>query len=219
MTAADDDLPRALADVDRFAVVDAPIAVGQRMDVLAEVAEARVIAVDRRRAPAGAPVELGGVRRGFTSGVGHRDAAVQVFEPRHPQPAAEPAGQPAGHADMVRVHVGDEDARDRTVAQAVQQLAPCGGAVVGAYPGVDDGAAIAIVDQPDVDVVELERQRHAHPAHARPHLQRLTCRWRRFEWVVDRWSVHCTTPPCTKRLSERSRAEHHTGDSEQPDGQ
>jgi hypothetical protein len=49
--------------------------------------------------------------------------------------------------------------------------------VVEVEAGVDDGPAVLFLEQPEVDVVQLEGQRHAQPAHAGRDLQRLAgCR-------------------------------------------
>ena len=55
MAVADDDAPGVRADRQFLAVVEPPEAVGQRVDVLAEVAEACAVGFDGRRGPAGEP--------------------------------------------------------------------------------------------------------------------------------------------------------------------
>ena len=84
----------------------------------------------------------------LAAGVGGQRAAGQVFEPGHPQPALEFARQPAGHAHVVGVHVGAEDARDaRALRRGGQrsfgrdQLAPGGQGLGRLGAGVDDGPA------------------------------------------------------------------------------
>ncbi len=187
MAGADDDPPVVLADADHLAVADAPVAVGQRMDALAEVAEARAVVLDGRITPAGAVVEDHAVVRRLAAGVGGEHAAVQVFQPRHPQPALELLGQPAGHADMVGVHVGGEDAAQTLAVRGLaEQLAPRGQSLVGAHAGVHHRPTVILLDAPDVDVVQHHRQRHAHPYHARRHLERLARRGRVLEGVHQR---------------------------------
>ena len=94
------------------------------------------------RAPAGALEELDRVGRRLAAGVGHHHAAGQVLEPRHPQAHAELARQPAGHADVVGVHVGDEHARQRPLVGRVgEQLAPDRDGFLGANAGVHDRPA------------------------------------------------------------------------------
>ena len=82
-------------------------------------------------------------------------------------------GEPTGKADVVGMKVGDEDAGDGPVAQMGEDLFP---QVLGfgrMDAGVDDGPAFSVLDQPDVDVVELERQRHSDPMDAGRHFDGL----------------------------------------------
>jgi len=113
VAAASDDAPGLVVDLRLHAVADAVVGVGQAVDHVAEVAEARAIRLDGVIAPAGLAEECQRIGRRFTPAVGGHDAADHVFEPRHPQPCAELAGEPTSHADVVGVHVGDEDAGER----------------------------------------------------------------------------------------------------------
>ena len=100
-------------------------------------------------APAGAVIEDDAIVRRLAAGVGGEHAAVQVFQPRHPQPALELLRQPAGHAHVVGVHVGAEMRLSRlAVGGAGEQLAPRGQRLVGAHAGVDHRPAVAVVDAP-----------------------------------------------------------------------
>ena len=49
-------------------------------------------------------------------------------------------------------------------------------------PCVQNGPAIAIVDEEDVDVVQAERQRNAKPQNAGSDFGKLAGRWRLREW-------------------------------------
>ena len=181
--AADHHTPGVRADAQLLAVAQAPIAVRERVDVLAEVAETRTVGLDRRRAPAGTAAELDGIIRRLAAGVGHHDAAAQVLQPRHPQANAELARQPAGHADMVGMHVGDEHARQRALVGRVrEQLAPDEHRLLVAHAGVDDGPPLAIVERPQVDVIQRIGQRHPDPVHAWRHLEGLPA----WGWSFER---------------------------------
>ena len=79
---------------------------------------------------------------------------------------------------MVGVHVGDDHAQHRQAVELVgEHLLPrrhrrrVGDAAIDDRPALD--AVLPVAQQPQVDVVERERQQHAHPAHARRDLERL----------------------------------------------
>jgi hypothetical protein len=59
--------------------------------------------------------------------------------------------------------------------------------VVEVEAGVDDGPAVLLLQQPQVDVVQLEGQRHAQPAHAGREFQRLAGAGLLLEGVGDRF--------------------------------
>ena len=184
VAAAHDHLPVVRADAQHVAVLHAPEAVGHRVDQLAEVAEPGLVALPCRLAPAGPAVEGEGIGGRFAAGVADQRAAVQVLEARHPELAIELARQPARHADMVGVHVRDDHALDRaTVGRAVEQRTPGRDALFVAHARVDHGPTRAVLDRIQVDVVQLERQRHADPQHAGCHFERLAGGRRRIERV------------------------------------
>jgi hypothetical protein len=189
MSTPHDHPPSVLADGDGFTITQAPEAVGQRMHVLAKATKARAVHVQRFFAPSYLPVEADGVVRGLAAGVGHQGAAGQVFKPSHPQPALELACEPAGHAHVIGVHVGAEDAGDaRALRRGGQralgrnQLAPSGqrlgclGAGINHRPA---GPKLVFVGQrPQVDVVQGKRQVHAYPQHPGRHfLHHARSRW------------------------------------------
>ena len=93
---------------------------------------------------------------------------------------------------MVGVHVGD-DARAapaglelvaNTCSQAAR-VAGVGDAAVDDGPALARLAFLAVAQQPQVDVVERERQAHAQPAHAGRHRQRAPGPAARAEGVVE----------------------------------
>ena len=186
VAAADHHAPQVLSYAQFLAVVQAAVAVGQGVDVLAEVAEAGAVGLQRAVTPACAAVEGDGVGRRLAAAVRDHDAAVQIFQARHVQRHMELARQPAGQAHMVGVHVGDQHARQRAAVGGLgEQRAPGGHAFVGARTGVDDGPALAVIDGPEIDVIQRIGQGHAYPEHAGCDLQRLPAlRWR-LERVVE----------------------------------
>jgi hypothetical protein len=65
------------------------------------------------------------------------------------------------------MEMGDDDACDGLAAQGVLEHAVPGGAgFLGVDAGVDESPAVAVFQHPQVDMVQLERQGHAQPAHA-----------------------------------------------------
>jgi hypothetical protein len=139
---------RAAADLLQRRLVDQPVRAEER----------------RRRLAA----EAGGALRRHPRGV--------VVGRADPQPArmlgrAPALAQPVRQPDVVRVHVRDDDAQDRqAVERGREHLLPLRLRFVAGDAAVDHRPALAAVEavaqQPEVDVVEGEGQRHAHPAHA-----------------------------------------------------
>jgi hypothetical protein len=85
--------------------------------------------------------------------------------------------QPVGQADVIGVHVGHDDTQHRQTFQLVlEHLFPLRPGFVAGNAAVHHGPALAAVQrvaqQPEVDVVQRERQHHADPLHARCHFQR-----------------------------------------------
>ena len=159
MTAPDHHLPIALADADFLAVREPLKAVRQRVDHLAECAETRTVFFERGVGPACFVEIIDRILGRFAVHVGDRHAAVQILKPRHPQPHAEAPREPARHAHMIGMHVGDEHARELAVERRRgKQLAPDLQRLFGARAGVHQRIAVAIFKQPDVDVIE----RHGH---------------------------------------------------------
>ena len=57
--------------------------------------------------------------------------------------------------------------------------------VVGREAAIDDRQAIAVLEQPEIDVIERERQRHAQPMHAGGDFARLARRRGRAMGIVE----------------------------------
>ena len=174
MPTAGDHVPHALANGDGLAILYAAVAVGQFVNVLAKVAKAQPVGLDGRGYPARALVKTCALRRCLSACVRHHDAAVQVFQARHPQARVKLAREPTRHANVVGVHVGHQHAGHRPVVGGLrEEFAPDFGVVIGAGAGVNNRPAIVVFQRPQVDVVQRIGQRHANPVDTRLHLQRV----------------------------------------------
>lgn len=179
MAVAHDDPPIASADAHLITVHDAGVArrhgrhqVGEVVGALADlflrvrVGQAMACEVIHRGLAARAAAGLVAARRPQRRHheVGHR----------HPEPGVPALAQPIGQADVVRVHVRDQDAQDGQAFKLVlENVFPQRLDLVARDAAVDDGPAVAAVDvvaqQPEVDMIQRERQRHADPFHAFGH--------------------------------------------------
>jgi len=93
------------------------------------------------------------------------DVLRHGHEQRYVQALAQPGRQP----HVIGMHVGDDDPQYRqTLEFGFENLPPITPEVVPRHAAIDDGPAITsfktIAQQPEIDVVEGEGQRHAHPA-------------------------------------------------------
>jgi hypothetical protein len=93
----------------------------------------------------------------------------EVFTLRNPQPGAGFLLEPGGQAEMVGMAVGDDGACQPPSSQ--RRLPGLLDRILG-EAGIDCGVAIAVGQQPGVDVVQRKRQRHAQPFHTRRELHR-----------------------------------------------
>jgi hypothetical protein len=83
---------------------------------------------------------------------------------RHPYLGADRLGQPRCETHVVGVIVRDEHAPQRSARKdRIVERRPRRATDIVRHPRVDDGPAAAVLEQPDVDVVQLHRQRHAQP--------------------------------------------------------
>jgi hypothetical protein len=86
---------------------------------------------------------------------------------RAPQLHAEATREPVGIAHVIRVEVGDDDADDGAIRELTgEQGFPQVARRRKPGPRVDRRDAALVVEQPEVDVVERERQRHPQPPDA-----------------------------------------------------
>ena len=161
---ADDHVPGIAADVDRIALGDAAKRHRQFIDgtpvgVAAPADGLEVRAVESVGAKQVDQCLRAVAREAVTHGM-----RGEVFRLGGPHGGAGAAREPAGQPDVVGVIVGDDHACDRGVRG--QQGFPGGPRVVRVETAIDDRPAAGVLHQPEIDVVERERQRHAQPAHA-----------------------------------------------------
>ena len=106
--------------------------------------------------------------------------------PRNPEFDVELSHQPAGETDVIGMHMRDDHALDRAAHhRAREELFPRRGGVFVLDAAVHDGPAVAILQQPQIDVVELHRKAHAHPMDAGRHDDAFARFWPAFEGVVE----------------------------------
>jgi hypothetical protein len=183
MAVASDDAPDAAADFDLVAISHAPIRVRHFRDGFAEAAEAHFVTIERVFVPAGGAIETHALFRRFAACVGDEHAAGDVFKPAHPEGRVELAADPTGEPHVVGMHVRADHALDRLAVQSrIEDRAPIFARLFERDAGIDDGPAVAIGDQPQIDPLQRERQRHAYPEHARRNLARLA----RGRWIAQR---------------------------------
>ena len=114
-----------------------------------------------------------------------------VIRERHPQWRIPLAAQPVGQADMVRVHVRHDHAQHgQAIKLCGKHLFPQGFDFVTADAAIDNRPALLAVNlvpqEPQVDVIQRERQGHANPPHPRRKLNGLSWLWHRIAmWVVQ----------------------------------
>ena len=136
--------------------------------------------------------------------------------PGHPHRGLEVPRQPAGLTDVVRVVVGDDDTVDGPPAQGILE----GGApdflgVTGREAGVHQGPAVAVLEQPQIDVVEGERQRKVQPMHAGGHFPALAG----FRGLIERVPKrvgHNKTSVAGRRECKRGKSKTTTRSSWRP---
>src|SRR5690606_30996879 len=132
-----------------------------------EATEALAIAFDAALAEPGGAVEIQRLLRRVAAGVEHERLAHQEVGARHVKIDAPFAAEPAREADMIGMETRYDEAGHRLAAETgLEDLAPERLHLVGGDAGIDNRPALAILDQPEVDVVELEGKRHAHPPDA-----------------------------------------------------
>ena len=126
--------------------------------------------------------EVGRPRAAKAGGAARAVARGVVVGGADPQRRIPALAQPPGQADMVRVHVRHDHPQHRQALQlGGEDVFPLclggvhGDAAVDDAPALHDTAVRAgdvVAQQPQVDVVQGKRQRHADPANAGGHFQR-----------------------------------------------
>ena len=182
MAVAGDHAPRRAgrigADAHRVAIHQAAVLRGQVGHQRWIVALARAQFFEAVGVGQAMPCEVAGgkVAAGIRSHAraARHDARRHVVAQAHPQAHVPMLAQPMRQAHVIGMAVGDQHPQHR---QAVQFVGEDGfpmrlDRVVG-DAAIDDRPAVAAFDavaqQPQVDVVQRERQRHAQPVHARRH--------------------------------------------------
>jgi hypothetical protein len=96
-----------------------------------------------------------------------RGNGAHVLAQGHAERCVPALAQPAGQADMVGMQMRADDARHRLAAEFLgEDLVPQVARRLRVDAGIDDRPAVGFLDQPQIDVVELEGQRHAQPEDA-----------------------------------------------------
>ena len=100
-------------------------------------------------------------------GVAGHHAGVQPLFLGDPERRLPSLAEPAGQPDMVGVVMRDEDPPHRPAAEPLgEDLLPKRGRLRAGIAAIDDGPARAVFEQPQIDVVEREGQRHPQPQDA-----------------------------------------------------
>src|SRR5579862_64846 len=110
VAASEHGVPDAPANLELLPLDDAPVAVRQGVHHLAEAAETCAVVLELHVIPACGAIETHAIRRSLTTAVRHQHAAGYVLEPRHPQAALVQLREPAGEADVIRMHMRADDA-------------------------------------------------------------------------------------------------------------
>src|ERR1035437_6434170 len=89
---------------------------------------------------------------------------------------------------MVRVHMGTKDpCQWALLSRIAKQLAPCRQGFVGFHAGVNHGPTNVVLKTPDIDVIEHEGKRHAHPDHTGRDLNHFPHFRGCLERIDERW--------------------------------
>ena len=147
------------------------------------------------------------------------EVGLQPLAVGHPERRAVFLLQPAREAEMVGVEMGDDRTLERPVAEPLEHVDPMRLHVVAVPPGIDDGPAVAVLEQIEVDMVEREGKRHLEPVNAGSDLQGLpvfqifvgvTRLARHGDLLRSPWAASTETRPRTGR-STRIRGPVHSG--------
>src|SRR3569832_1146605 len=186
MAVARDDTPGAPADNDLIALANAAIRIRKLVDAVTETAEACLVALDQLVVPARGAIEAYAFLRRLLPRIGDEIAAHQEFGARDPELVVVFAQLPSGEPVVIGMHVGDDHALDRPAAlRARELLLPGVRGLLVADAAVDHRPAVAVFQQPQIDVVQLHRQPHADPVDAGHDFDGLAELGARFERIVQ----------------------------------
>ena len=125
-------------------------------------------------------------RTPFGAGPIHHELGPGYRAARHPHRNVVPSLQPAGTTHVVRVIVREQDPAQRALREQRRfELLPDLGAGARGHAGVDQREAVAVLEQPEVDVIEVDRQRHAQPVQAGKDFECGTRRVRLLHQIVQ----------------------------------
>ena len=162
VAAADDDFPLVISDGSFLTVTKSTIRFRQLCYVLAEKSENPAIIVERLGRISRRRVETEAGIGSRPAGVGDQHPTHRVFLKGHPEIDVKTPGEPAGTANVVRMHVRDNDMFDWRIAHDTGKRSfPDRLALVVAKASVDYRPAVAVGEQPKIDVLERKQQWHA----------------------------------------------------------
>jgi hypothetical protein len=168
---ADDGAPVVVADLQHLAVEQAAVGGGNLGHAALVAVAALDQGVDARLLQAVAAEEVDHGADLVAGDLLHHHVRCQVFALGDPQAGAGFLLQPGGEAEVVGVAVGD-DGRVASCPKGASFGAPCEHRLPGVLDrverkaGIDRRVALAVGQQPQVDVVQREGQRHPQPFHA-----------------------------------------------------
>ena len=132
------------------------------------------------RVPRDAAIDVGG------AGHAKREIGAHPLDLGHMRHQAQRVGDPAGVAHVVGMEMGHDRPCDRAPAERrAPDLAPQFLGLVVAIPGIEKGPAVAVLEEIEIDVIELERQRHANPMDAGRDRHRRSRLGKRLERIVE----------------------------------
>jgi hypothetical protein len=154
----------------------AAITCGQRGYIGPELAKPLTISLQALFRKSGPPVKADGVIWDIRRAIRSHDLAHIKVAAAHPEFATPFQGEPASEAGVIRVQVRRNHPGDGfTVQNVCEDGAPVRLHALIEQACVHDGPAIAVTQQPDVDVIQSARHGHANPEDA-------VCDLRDFAW-------------------------------------
>ena len=166
--------------VECVAILQSPVAVGHLRNAPTEATKPRFVSIDLCFGPTRAAIKAGARFRRFAARIRHQHSASYVLKPAHPEFGTIFTVDPTRIAHMVRMHMRHDHPIDRpSLAHLVYDLAPGLFGLRQRHARINDRPTIAIIDKPEIDPFQRERQRHTHPVNSGsnllgvPHLRRI----------------------------------------------